>query len=127
MAYKDNTHMEEQPKISRIESRLYARVLQVMEEKKPYLDPQFSLCELANLVYTNRTRISSTLNNQTGMNFSRWLSNLRVNYLIRYMKENPSLEPQEFYEIAGFTSRTSFYRQFKEVTGKTPLEYFEER
>ena len=59
--------MEEKQKPSLIERRLYARILQIMEDKKPYLDPQFNLCQLANLACTNRTRLSSTLNNQTGM------------------------------------------------------------
>ena len=75
--------MEEKQKPSLIERRLYARILQIMEDKKPYLDPQFNLCQLANLACTNRTRLSSTLNNQTGMNFSRWLAIYRVEYLIR--------------------------------------------
>ena len=73
--------MEEKQKPSLIERRLYARILQIMEDKKPYLDPQFNLCQLANLACTNRTRLSSTLNNQTGMNFSRWLAIYRVEYL----------------------------------------------
>lgn len=94
-----------------------------MEEERPYLNPQFSLCELANLVFTNRTRLSSTLNHLAGMNFSRWLSAYRVNHLIRVLNAHPGREPQEVYKEAGFTSRTSFYRQFKSVTGKTPLEY----
>ena len=55
--------MEEKQKPSLIERRLYARILQIMEDKKPYLDPQFNLCQLANLACTNRTRLSSTLNN----------------------------------------------------------------
>ena len=48
--------MEEKQKPSLIERRLYARILQIMEDKKPYLDPQFNLCQLANLACTNRTR-----------------------------------------------------------------------
>ena len=80
---QDSTNMEEKQKPSLIERRLYARILQIMEDKKPYLDPQFNLCQLANLACTNRTRLSSTLNNQTGMNFSRWLANYRVKHLIR--------------------------------------------
>lgn len=111
-------------KPSLIERRLYARILQIMEDKKPYLDPQFNLCQLANLACTNRTRLSSTLNNQTGMNFSRWLAIYRVEYLIREFSKCLTQEPQELYKTAGFTSRTSFYRQFKEVTGNTPIEYF---
>ena len=49
--------MEEKQKPSLIERRLYARILQIMEDKKPYLDPQFNLCQLANLACTNRTQI----------------------------------------------------------------------
>ena len=37
--------MEEKQKPSLIERRLYARILQIMEDKKPYLDPQFNLCQ----------------------------------------------------------------------------------
>ena len=101
--------MEEKQKPSLIERRLYARILQIMEDKKPYLDPQFNLCQLANLACTNRTRLSSIY---------------RVEYLIREFSKCLTQEPQELYKTAGFTSRTSFYRQFKEVTGNTPIEYF---
>ncbi len=121
---QDSTNMEEKQKPSLIERRLYARILQIMEDKKPYLDPQFNLCQLANLACTNRTRLSSTLNNQTGMNFSRWLANYRVKHLIREFSKCLTQETKELYKKAGFTSRTSFYRQFKEVTGNTPIEYF---
>ena len=89
--------MEEKQKPSLIERRLYARILQIMEDKKPYLDPQFNLCQLANLACTNRTRLSSTLNNQTGMNFSRWLAIYRVEYLIREFSKCLTQEPQELY------------------------------
>ena len=123
--------MEEKQKPSSIENRqrlgvsLYGNGWPgAKEDKKPYLDPQFNLCQLANLACTNRTRLSSTLNNQTGMNFSRWLAIYRVEYLIREFSKCLTQEPQELYKTAGFTSRTSFYRQFKEVTGNTPIEYF---
>ena len=73
---------------------------------------------------TSLARTVPGLNNQTGMNFSRWLAIYRVEYLIREFSKCLTQEPQELYKTAGFTSRTSFYRQFKEVTGNTPIEYF---
>ena len=76
--------MEEKQKPSLIERRLYARILQIMEDKKPY----------------------------------------RVKHLIQEFSKCLTQEPKELYKKAGFTSRTSFYRQFKEVTGNTPIEYF---
>ena len=83
-----------------------------------------SLARTVKLDGTNGPGLSSTLNNQTGMNFSRWLAIYRVEYLIREFSKCLTQEPQELYKTAGFTSRTSFYRQFKEVTGNTPIEYF---
>lgn len=95
-----------------------------MKEQKPFLNPNLDLVTLSRLVGTNRTQLSTTLNRQTGMNFSRWLAIYRVEYLIREFSKCLTQEPQELYKTAGFTSRTSFYRQFKEVTGNTPIEYF---
>lgn len=94
-----------------------------MEKEKPYLNPRLTLRDLALLVGTNRTRLSLTLNNQTGMNFSRWLSTYRVNHLIQQLDTHPELNTRGLYENAGFPSRTSFFRQFKEVTGKTLGEF----
>lgn len=107
--------------------RLYARILQVMENEKPYLNARLTLNDLACLVGTNRTQLSLTLNQQTGTNFCRWLSTYRVNHLVNEYNQRPELDTHQLYFNAGFPSRTSFYRQFKEVTGKTPNEFFSER
>ena len=119
--------MDKQQHPAGITRRLYARILQIMEKEKPYLDPRLTLPDLALLAGTNRTQLSSTLNRQTGRNFSRWLSSYRVNHLIEELDNHPELDTRDLYEKAGFPSRTSFYRQFKEITGKTLGEFLEER
>lgn len=103
---------------------LYNRVLEVMDQKRPYLDTELTLSKLARIVGTNRTDLSRTLNNQTKVNFSKWLSAYRVNHIIRQIKEHPEKCLEELYPASGFTSRTSFFRQFRQVTGKSPREHY---
>lgn len=107
--------------------RLYHRVLEVMKKERPFLNPSFDLVALSRLVGTNRTLLSTSLNRQTGMNFSCWLAEYRVNYLIEQIDRNPGKDISELYPLAGFTSRTSFFRQFRQATGLTPSQYMARR
>lgn len=104
---------------------LYNRVLEAMDQKQPYLDTELTLSKLARIVGTNRTDLSQILNNQTKVNFSKWLSVYRVNHIICQIKLHPEKSLEELYPASGFASRTSFFRQFREVTGKSPREYWE--
>ena len=103
--------------------RLYAHILNVMENEKPYLDPGLTLRKLVRLIGTNRTLLSTTLNSQSQMNFNKWLATYRVNHLLETIRCTPDKSIDELYPKSGFTSRTSFYRQFHLVTGLTPREY----
>lgn len=103
--------------------RLYARVLIVMENEKPYLDPTLTLGKLVRIIGTNRTLLSTTLNSQSKMNFNLWIATYRVNHLLEALRNSPNKSIDELYPLSGFASRTSFYRQFHKVTGQTPQEY----
>lgn len=115
--------MTELINISPIMQRLYARALEKMEVQQLYLDPSLDLGKLVKTLGTNRTLLSSTLKSMNGVNFSKWISTYRVNHLIGLLQANPDKDPDDLYRLSGFASRTSFYRQFREVTGKTPKEY----
>ena len=65
----------------------------------------------------------STLNRQTGMNFSRWLAEYRVHHLLSLVALRPDSDITALASESGFTSRTSFFRQFRQVTGLTPNQY----
>lgn len=103
--------------------RLYERVLIVMEKEQPYLDPLLNLKKLVRIIGTNRTLLSTTLNNQSKMNFNSWLATYRVNHLLKALQDNPSKSIDELYPYSGFASRTSFYRQFHHITGLPPREF----
>ena len=107
--------------------RIFHQALRVMETDKPFLDPKFDLVMFARLVGTNRTQLSTAINQQAQSTFSNWLATYRVNYLIQQINEQPDLYIDELYPAAGFASRTTFYRQFRQATGLTPKQYMKER
>lgn len=106
---------------------LYYRVLLVMEKDRPFLNPELTISLLAKAAITNRTHLSTAINRVTGTNFSTWLAEYRVNYVIHLMTTSGSDNWDMLYEKAGFGSRTSFYRQFKQITGLTPKQFLKQR
>ncbi len=106
---------------------LYYRVLLVMEKERPFLNPELTISLIAKVAITNRTHLSTAINRMTGTNFSTWLAEYRVNYVIHLMTTSGSDNWDMLYEKAGFGSRTSFYRQFKQITGLTPKQFLKQR
>lgn len=77
---------------------------------------------------TNRTYLSVAINRVTGVNFSVWLAEYRVNYAIDLMNKSEADNMDLLvYEKAGFSSRSTFYRQFKQITGLSPKQYLKRR
>lgn len=107
--------------------QLYCRVLLVMEKERPFLNSELTIHLLAKMAATNRTHLSIAINRMTGNNFSVWLSEYRVNYAIHLINSEKNCNIDLLYEQAGFGSRTTFYRQFKQVTGLTPKQFIKQR
>lgn len=106
---------------------LYFRTLLVMERDRPFLNSELSISLLAKAAITNRTHLSTAINRMTGSNFSTWLAEYRVNYAIHLMTDSDSVNLDTLYKQAGFGSRTTFFRQFKQLTGMTPKQFLKQR
>lgn len=102
---------------------IYRKLNHIMKEKAFFLDPNCELVALSCEAGISRTLLSNVLNRHAGMNFKDWLAEYRVNYLLEQMKLHPDIEIGELYPKAGFTSRATFFRQFRNVTGLTPKQY----
>jgi AraC-like DNA-binding protein len=69
--------------------------------------------------------LSQLLNQNLEVSFSDFVNRYRVEYAMRRI-DDPSSRDFTLVAIAreaGFSSKTSFNRAFKKVTGKTPSEY----
>ena len=103
--------------------------LETFEKSKDVRDPSLSLSVLAKRMNTNSKYLSEVINKHKGKNFNNYLNELRVNYIVDKLTQNPEyLQYKTSYlaEEAGFASRTTFTTIFKNVTGKSPSQFIDE-
>jgi AraC-like DNA-binding protein len=72
--------------------------------------------------------LSAFINQEYRKNFSEFINDIRVSYLVDLIQENPEYLNKYTLEVlgqmAGFKSRTTFILAVKRKTGKTPSEIF---
>lgn len=103
-----------------------AEKLQIyMIEKKPYLDSELTLTNLARNLSVSRNRLSHIINNYVGDNFYDFVNKYRVEEFkqLYSVKSNKKFTILALAYDAGFASKSSFNRVFKKITGQTPSEY----
>ncbi|MDH3709903.1 MAG: helix-turn-helix domain-containing protein [Cyclobacteriaceae bacterium] len=101
------------------------RLIQIMEEEKPYLQNKLTLQDLASRLNIPAHQLSQLINREFGQNFFELINSFRVEEVKRKLSD-PSYRNLTLLGIAqdsGFNSKASFNRIFKKVTGQTPNEY----
>ncbi len=95
--------------------------------KKPYLDPQFELSDLANQLQVPKNHISLACKHILGKKFTELRSSYRIAYALELLNKgmSQSITIDGIGGKAGFKSRSTFYEAFKAETGMTPSQYLE--
>ncbi|MEX0273570.1 MAG: helix-turn-helix domain-containing protein [Flavobacteriaceae bacterium] len=107
--------------------RLKVTLEQLMEEKKPYLNQKLMKEELAELLGVSKPEIARLLNEHIGMNFFQFVNYYRIKEFIALAKTR-GMENLTLYGLAqeaGFNSKTTFNKAFKDIMGITPKKYFQ--
>lgn len=102
------------------------RALHELEKTKFYLSKDCNLYATAKLLKTNTTYLSKALNKFTKQPFNQYLNELRINYALLQLKEDPLFRSYTIRAVAsevGYKSHTTFIKVFKEKTGVTPSYY----
>ena len=106
-------------------SILNHRLNRLMQERKLFTDPGIKRRKVASMIYTNEMYLHLTIRQCYGCAFSVYIARLRMEHAVG-MLENPACRHLTVTAIAldaGFGSRFTFHRQFKEQYGVTPDEY----
>ena len=104
------------------EKPLIERIEEVVTKRQLYLRHNLKISDVAAELCTNRLYVSTAINEEMGISFSDYINRKRVNYAIHLMSINPQLTIYEIADLSGFSSDKSFYRNFKNITGKSPKE-----
>lgn len=106
-----------------------SQLKQYMELKKPYLNADLTLPQLANDLQIPSHHLSRVINEKLNMNFFDFINQYRVEETKAKMK-NREFDHLTILGIAfdsGFNTKSAFNRVFKKMTGMTPSEYKESR
>ncbi len=97
-----------------------------MKRTYAWRDPDLSLNSLASALYTNRTTLAQAIQESGYKNYTAYISSLRIMDFIQLIETNKASNFQEAFFDAGFRSRATALRNFRQITGKIPSEYFSE-
>ena len=100
--------------------------LDKFESNDEYLDSEISLNLLAENLNTNTKYLSEIINTYKNKNFHSYINELRINYIINKLKNNPvylKYKVSHLAEEAGFSSHSLFSTVFKQVTGHSPASF----
>jgi AraC-like DNA-binding protein len=100
-------------------------LIDYMNSEKPYLNPRLRQADVAAALGITVHELSQLLNNRMHLSFPDFINGFRVQAFKERIKED---DWHKYTLIAvamqcGFSSKTSFIRTFKKITGMTPSDY----
>ena len=98
------------------------------EESTRYTNPNMSLQLLAKQLDTNTKYVSEIINKNKHKNFKAYINELRINYIIRKMRNDRrylNYKTSYLAQECGFVSRSTFTTIFKSVTGLAPAKFID--
>jgi AraC-like DNA-binding protein len=105
--------------------RIWSRLEQLMAVESLYLDPDLELATLAERLNVNLQTLSEVLGRVAGSRFYDYINGLRVTRA-KDMLLDPARARDSILDIAlaaGFNSKSTFNKYFKQVVGQTPTAY----
>ena len=116
-------------RLSDEECKRLTKVLdQVMRTSKPYKNPEMKIGDLASLAGTTGHALSFLFNQYMQKSYYDYVNTYRVEEFKRLVKETNTSKYTltAMSQMCGFSSRASFFRHFKTITGITPAEYLKQ-
>lgn len=107
------------------ENELIKQLHMLMQSKKPYLNGELTIKDVADDMDVNTVVLSNALNHHLNKNFFTFINEYRVKEAKERIKADPnkSLTLLSIAYDSGFNSKSSFNALFKKYAGTTPSQY----
>lgn len=104
--------------------------LKCFEEKFGFIENGLTINKLAHKMHTNSNYLSQVINEYKGVNFNRYLSELRIHYITNKLYNDKvylTYKIETLAEKCGIASRTNFSNLFQEINGIRPTDFIKKR
>jgi len=102
------------------------KLLARFEKREQFLSQNITAGSLASDFNTNAVYLSTLLKKHKQNNFNGYINQLRINYIIEKLQNNPEYSTYKIAYLAeesGFSSHTSFIRIFTQINGIPPSKF----
>ncbi len=108
---------------------LVEKINDYLQKEAPYINPEFSINELAASLKVPVHHVSYCLNTLMNIKFTTLRTQLRIKYATNLLDAGQAddLSMDGIGKKSGFSTRSNFYNAFKTETGMTPSEYLENK
>ena len=120
------TKLKKSDKVENLEMEELTEAMQnYLKTERPFIDPNFSLDDLAKQLDVPKHHLNYCLNSVLDIKFTTLRTQLRVEYAKELLLSDSlkRVSMEGIWPKTGFSSRTNFFVTFKEVTGYTPIEF----
>lgn len=107
----------------------FENIKNIMEKQRLFIDPEFTLNDLAEKTGYSVHNISQIINS-SGRNFYDFVNFYRVEEVKQYLCDPEKTKKHTILSLAfdaGFNSKAAFNKIFKNLTGQTPSQYKKSR
>lgn len=109
------------------ETELFSRLEQYMNSKRAWEDPDLSAEKVILELYTNRTSLLKAIHQNGYSGYPAYVNSKRVEEFIKIINNQKTFNYQQTFFDVGFRSKTTALRNFRDITGMIPSEYFQKQ
>jgi len=106
--------------------KLLSNLISQFKNHKVYHDHELKITDLAALLNTNRTYISTLINQEFACSFNEYVNRYRIQEAKDLISKYPEMSLEKIALRVGYGSLSTFFRTFKIQEGKTPNHYKQE-
>ena len=110
-------------KLNVVQKEIHEKLLTEFQQNKLYLNSELNILDVVQVIGSNRTYISSIINQQYNQNFCAFVNSYRMEELKSILKTDSNIVNEALAERAGFGSVKSMQRTVTSTTGMTVGEW----
>lgn len=118
----NNMIKHRQSKLEETDDSISPIILKLLRNIEENYSKDLNLKEISETYNINSIYLGQLFQKETGILFSDYLNNFRVNKAKNLLIET-SLKAAEIGELVGYANKNYFYRKFKDIVGITPSEW----
>ncbi|WP_195336159.1 response regulator transcription factor [Paraclostridium bifermentans] len=118
----NNMIKHRQSKLEETDDSISPIILKLLRNIEKNYSKDLNLKEISETYNINSIYLGQLFQKETGILFSDYLNNFRVNKAKNLLVET-SLKAAEIGELVGYANKNYFYRKFKDIVGITPSEW----